>query len=324
MENLTFIQKLVHYGTSFLVRERLNGDYYIGYNNVRSITKTFNYLKNFSSHRARMYLYKNKLQSVLIDNGIKLEPEDKLIDGWLHIKNSNFPFHKEFLETGDEIFKRLEKNESTQKAYIEMINGLDDIEKYPNLLNFATSSELISVVANYLKCIPVLTEISFYISEPVNFDATGSQLFHIDIEDTRVVRLIVPIEEITEEHGPFSFLPESITTKAIKKLKYGTLKGTYRITDEQMYKHIAKDKLIKATCKRGDLVFADTSRCFHYGSRGQTKPRKLCMVNFHSDIPENFKQTFGAGDLLKKYIKPNDSELRKMLLDYSYYPGKKI
>jgi hypothetical protein len=271
-----------------------------------------------------MSLFKNKLNSLLIENGLKSEPKERITDGWLHIKNSSLPFHEAFLKAGEKIFSKMIKTDVTHKAYMEMVNTVDDIENYPELLNFATSSELITIVAHYLKCIPVLREISFYISEPTEFDPTGSQLFHIDNEDNRVVRLIVPIEDITEEQGPFTFFPEKITDTAIKQLKYGTLKSTYRITDEQMYKYISKEDLITATCKRGDLVFADTSRCFHYGSRGQIKPRKLCMVNFHSDIPENFYQTFGSGNLLKKYIKPNDSELRKMLLDYSYYPGKKI
>ncbi|MCE2787663.1 MAG: hypothetical protein LW692_06790 [Sphingobacteriales bacterium] len=235
------------------------------------------------------------------------------------MKQANMPFQGEFIKAGEEIFRRMNKNDTPQKAYMTMLNTADVIDEFPALLDFATSSDMLKIAGNYLQCIPVLTEISFYISEPVEDDASGSQLFHIDLEDTRVVRLIVPIEDITSEQGPFSFIPENATTSVIKKLKYGSLKSTYRVKDEDIYNVIGKEHLVVGTCQKGDLLFADTSRCFHYGSRGQTKPRKLCMLNYHSDIPENFYQTFGIGDRLKKYIKPTDSELRKMVLDYSYY-----
>jgi hypothetical protein len=256
-------------------------------------------------------------------NGSPFQINKCITDGWLHLKNPNLPFQEQFIKSGEEIFRRMNKNAFTQKAYMTMLNTADDIAEFPALLDFATSSDLLKIVSTYLQCIPVLTEISFYISEPTEGDATGSQLFHIDLEDTRVVRLIVPIEDITLEQGPFCFIPEKASAEAIKKLHYGSLKSTYRIKDEEMYRVINKNNLVVGTCEKGDLLFADTSRCFHYGSRGQNIPRKLCMLNFHSDIPENFNQTFGTGNQLKKYIKPADSELRKMVLDYSYYPFKK-
>ncbi len=319
----SFFEKLALYTARHLITsENKRGEMKYGYNNVRWISKNFNRLKNFTSHRKRITQYKHRFDELLNENGRLHSINANISDGWLHLKKPDMPFQSEFIKAGEEIFRRMNKNAFTQKAYMTMMNTADDIAEFPSLLDFATSSDLLKIVGEYLKCVPVLTEISFYISEPTEGDATGSQLFHIDLEDTRVVRLIVPIEDITVAQGPFTFIPEKASTEAIRKLNYGSLKSTYRVKDDEMYKAISKDNLVVGTCEKGDLLFADTSRCFHYGSRGQTIPRKLCMLNYHSDIPENFNQTFGTGNQLKKYIKAQDTELRKMVLDYAYFPGK--
>ena len=48
------------------------------------------------------------------------------------------------------------------------------------------------------------------------------------------------------------------------------------------------------TMNFGDIGFIDTSNCYHFGSRKDTKPRKLLMIQFTSsfciDLPIIFRK----------------------------------
>ncbi len=87
----------------------------------------------------------------------------------------------------------------------------------------------------------------------------------------------------------------------------------YRIPDEMMYQHADPKELIVFTGRRGDVLFIDSSRCFHYGSRNAIRPRYLMMYGYTSPWRADMTMTY-----LDHYPYPpdeNHSRLRRMLLD---------
>jgi hypothetical protein len=295
------------------------GNYRIGNNTFKSVAKKLNYYLNKSSYEYRKQLFESGEFNHLFE-GIDKDNLPAITNGFVKINEPLNPVQGEFIKAGEEILKRGVKD-GTYKDYFQILSDVLDYEWFPSLVEFATSKELLYIVANYLETIPVLKHIDIYASPPVDKDTfEGSQLFHMDLEDSRVARVIVLLDEVGDTEGPFTFFPSDLSKEAAEKLKYGSKGSTYRVTDEEMFKVVDHNKLLKATGSKGEIFICDTSNCFHYGSRGQTNPRKLAMLSFVTPAPENYHliQKRKHRNALKKQIKDSDTELKKMVLDPEY------
>lgn len=176
-------------------------------------------------------------------------------------------------------------------------------------------------MGEYLETIPVLRYINVIESPPVDPKMSiGSQLFHKDIESKKVARVIVLIDDIDSQTGPFCFFPTSVSNKIAKHLHYGERGVHYRVSDDKAYKYAQDSDLIVAEGKRGDIFICDTSNCFHYGSRGQTKSRRVFMLSYTSTLTDHFNQMAGESrDEYRALAEMQSSQLQKMVLDDTYY-----
>jgi hypothetical protein len=85
----------------------------------------------------------------------------------------------------------------------------------------------------------------------------------------------------------------------------------YRVTDEQMYEVIDPSEAITFTGKKGDVLFIDSSACFHYGSRRSVKPRFQLMYALTTPCRCDVFQTQWEN---KYPLAPEASTLRKLAL----------
>ena len=95
-------------------------------------------------------------------------------------------------------------------------------------------------------------------------------------------------------------------------MKYQKRGIGYRIADETMYQHVRRDELIEFTGKPGDVLFIDSSRCFHYGSRNAVVPRFMAMYGFTTTCRTDLSQTFYTEN--KYPLNDNVSRLRRLVL----------
>src|SRR6185312_5686695 len=155
------------------------------------------------------------------------------------------------------------------------------------ILDFILSSELLAVVGQHLRTVPVLSKtmppgVRFMESNAaLDPDWAGpcreSQLYHLDIHDTPMMYVLVLVEDATDESGPWKFLPASVSARAKAALSYQQPGTEYRVIDEQMYSIISPKEVISFTGKKGSVLFIDSSACFHYGSRRAVLPRFQLM-----------------------------------------------
>lgn len=87
---------------------------------------------------------------------------------------------------------------------------------------------------------------------------------------------------------------------------------TYRVTDKRMVQVVDPSEKIVFTGKRGDVLFIDSSRCFHYRSRDVIEPGYRVMYVYTTRYRPDFqlmlhRQKFPVG--------PQDSPLRRLVLD---------
>jgi len=171
---------------------------------------------------------------------------------------------------------------SKKWAFLRSILTNQDLAKNPELIDFALSDSLLSLVTNYLGTIPHLNRIDLLYS--VNHggqEAISSQIYHLDPEGTRQAKLFMNLRDVGPDEGPFTFIPASETTRIVNAIKKRRLDDTEmaagRYSDEELEAVGGLEKAISVAGRKGSAALVDTSRCLHFGSRVKPGTYRLCL-----------------------------------------------
>ena len=312
----------------------------LGIRNTMQLSRAFNQVKNRRQAQYRRALY-GQLDELLDENGPR-QTTTRMQDGWAIDTSRTLPHLEQMLEDSEKIIQERGgvHRGGGDRAFFQQILSNEHLEKYPSILDFATSSDVLDVVIDYLKFIPAmsvhkplgvrLNESDKRFGPDTGGELAESQLFHCDYQCTPMVYVIVTLREVTLQSGPFCFLPLSTSKQAIEALQYGRRGQPYRVTDERMYEVVDRDQRIDFTYPAGSVLFLDSSHCFHYGSRDSIIPRYLMMYAYVSVCRTDF------GDLIRPEYpepvcddrarlwrstyptNPGDSRLRRLLVDWRY------
>jgi hypothetical protein len=115
-----------------------------------------------------------------------------------------------------------------------------------------------------------------------------SQLWHFDREDNYILKVFLYLDDVEEGAGPFTYAPGTHKKGKYRKIKpeYFVEGGVSRSTDDQMKAVYPEDKWVRATGKKGTIVFADT-RGYHKGGEARTKDRLMFTCMFTSPASES-------------------------------------
>ncbi len=302
----------------------------LGIERTMRLAKKFNRARFGRFQRGRVKSYSNEFNQLLTEhaNGSMTAPFGKMQDGWLLDTSHSLPHLDQLIADAEIVIAERGGRPPTPtgKPFIIDIARHKDLDRFPPFLNFALSAPVLKIVADYLGFVPMLsttmppglrlTESSDKYDAGAGGPYRASQLYHLDHHDSPLVYIIVLLRDVTMQSGPFTFLPLSASDRATKALKYRAPKAPYRITDEQMYSVVDKTEAIPFTGAKGSVLFLDSSRCFHYGSRDCAIPRYQMMYAYVSPCRTDFS------DLLMKprvYTRrPTDSRLRQMVLAKTY------
>jgi hypothetical protein len=171
---------------------------------------------------------------------------------------------------------------------LSLLRG-DEFLAYPELIRFMVSRPILDVVSEYLGAVPLLAGAALWWS-PKNDTAHRSQLYHYDGEDASQVKVVFNLFDTEPEHGPFTLLPADQCEPF-----RAALASRERVTDEKVEAQIGKGKAIQLVGPAGSGAFVDTSRCLHYGSRGNREDRFVLIFQFlRFECPTESTFRFGA------------------------------
>ncbi len=145
---------------------------------------------------------------------------------------------------------------------------------YPDLIRFMVSRPVLDVATAYLGAVPVLAGAALWWTPP-NETAERSQLFHLDGEDERQLKLLINVFETRPEHGPFTLIPAEHSAPLCNAAAMRR-----RIPDEEVDARCGLANRVSFEGGPGSGGFVDTSRCLHYGSRLTRQDRLVLMVQF--------------------------------------------
>ena len=172
-----------------------------------------------------------------------------------------------------------------KKAFLRNCLLRGDFEDHPEIADWLLQPELLRAATRYFGHVPMLGGVRLWWS-PVNNTQQSSQMFHLDWEDTRMLRVFLHVTEVTEASGPFTFISAEDSRKVVEKFggKFG------RLTDEQVFSVVDPSRVVKLLGPAGSVYFVDPARCVHYGSRSCDADRLLLMVHYNP-VPVHLEPT---------------------------------
>lgn len=298
----------------------------VGIERLRRFAKGYNRWRYAERVRVHRDAYQNGFEQLLRENGPlhAWPPRIEIKDGWARDDSHSLPHLDRMLEQAGEIIRERggKKHSSAQQPFLRGLLFPGDLATYPAILDFILSSEILAVAARHLGTVPVLSKtmppgVRFMESNAaLDPDSAGpfreSQLYHLDIHDTPLVYVLVLAEDVTEECGPWTFLPASVSVRAKAAMSYQQPGVEYRVPDEVMYEFVDPAEAITFTGRKGDVLFIDSSACFHYGSRRSVRPRFQLMCALTTPCRCDIFQT----EWENKYPLPTEaSKLRQMVTE---------
>ena len=297
---------------------------WFGIRNLMRAAKAYNLLTDGRTWAYRRRLFRGRLGELTAGDGVPAREPVVMHDGWAIDDSQTNPHLERVLADAERLIAergRRGKGVSAERAFIRDLLGPGDLSDYPSFLDFAMSPEVLATVSSYMRQIPVLSNtvppgVRFTESSiDGQIDATyrSSQLYHLDFHDTRAVYVILLLRDATPDSGPFTFLPASTSAKVSRELGYRRRHAPYHLTDEQVYGVVDASEARPFAYPKGTILFVDSNRCLHYGSRDAHTTRYQLMCAYMSPCRTDFTEhrlklrTYPTGNA--------DSPLRRLLLD---------
>jgi hypothetical protein len=187
----------------------------------------------------------------------------------------------EILEAGDALTAALAKLPVPEDEYV-LSAAQAEIERYPELIGWGLDERLLGIVSAYIG-IDVA-----YRGLTVRRDIFGgpvdeTRMWHRDNEDHRIVKIIVYLNDVGEDGGPFEFLPVDRTPPIWRV----PIVNSSRVTEEEMARLAPHDSWRPCTGPRGTAVFVDTCRVYHRGRVAAREDRRTLFFCYNSQRPLN-------------------------------------
>ena len=191
------------------------------------------------------------------------------------------------------------------KEFLISIIRDEEVFQHPGVMELALSQPILRLASKYLGSVPMLSGVRLWYTPP-NSTAVDSQLFHCDREDERQLKVLVNITDTTRENGPFTVLPAASSERAKSAVGYSY--KDYRLSDEQVWSTVDQSEAISLIGPRGSANCVDTSRCLHYGSRQNTEPRLLLMVQYTRYLAPNVTLPYWKPEHASSPMELNDMQ----------------
>ena len=187
---------------------------------------------------------------------------------------------RKFGEIDRKAFDAGVKQGPVKPFYFNLIDRKDVIEN-PQMLTFALSLPLLSIVAKYSKVMPELSHMAIFYSGLntgwSEVKVRGTQVLHWDNHDRGHIKFFNFLDDVGENDGPLTVLPAEKSWWLRKKT--GRRFGTWPVRDEaEFYRYFSAKDLIPIMGAAGTGAFVDTTRCLHFGSRTSGTGRRRTFV----------------------------------------------
>ncbi len=245
------------------------------------------YKKKFIKFFRNIFFLRRIIRCKNFSKNVHLEKDEKLICKYLNKKGyaklpSSFFSVNEIKELGryKDYLLKIKTKEIEKILNYKNIRAINKEFFYQSdhiLYKLMTNSKIIKIVSKYLGMHPHFWRADIVVSRNIISSLKGSQLWHTDQEDNRVVKLFIYLSDVLDdEYGPFilSEKNEKNTQLFRKKLKAG------HWHDQQLEKMNINLKPISILGSFGTSFIVDTALNPHKGSIKLKKDRVIFVATY--------------------------------------------
>lgn len=178
---------------------------------------------------------------------------------------------------------------STGKAFFEEVLSQQDLRAFPAFTAAALDERVLGTVLQAMGLVPHLESIDILTSTPHGASLSASQLWHYDVNDERIIKLFVYLEDCGPRNGPFTYIPAGASQRV------SGMVGHY-VHDELIARHVPRTQWRSVEGSAGTSFLIDTGRCYHFGSRCEA-PRTAYIATYSSGL-KFMRRSRDWGDLL--------------------------
>lgn len=175
-----------------------------------------------------------------------------------------------------------------QKTFnVEMLGSNPVLDPQSIYARFALQNPILQIANAYFGMYTCLRYYNVWHTFATQAEARESQLWHHDREDHFILKAFVYFSDVDEEAGPFTYAAGSHLKRGVSREPAFVLEGgVKRSNDEQMAEVVPNDRWVRATGKRGTIIFADT-RGYHKGGLARKSDRIMYTCMFTSQASES-------------------------------------
>lgn len=154
------------------------------------------------------------------------------------------------------------------------------LSELSDLISWGSERRLLNIVENYIG-LPIKFQGIQLRRESPHPQQFGAMLWHKDGDDRRSIKVIVYLSDVEREHGPFEYIPKSVTASG--KLKFWIDYQIFRtgfsgMKDESIEKFVPRSAWKSCVGPAGTVIFVDTHSVFHHGSLRTAERAALFFV----------------------------------------------
>lgn len=173
---------------------------------------------------------------------------------------------------------------------------------HTEILFWGLGERLLDIIENYIG-LPLLFHGVDIRRDIADAPITDARQWHLDIDDDRMVKVIVYLNNVGVTGGPYEYIPRSFTKEIISSLGY-----TSGFVDEETIAKIVPPQNWK-TCaaKAGSIIITDPCNVFHRAKPAK-RNRYSITFGYTSRLPKVFLSEFQLSPEEWKRITPNLSQ----------------
>lgn len=156
----------------------------------------------------------------------------------------------------------------------------DELLADPDLWRWGLEQQLLDLVENYLG-LPVTYYGAAVYRQVADGKTVGTRQWHRDIEDHKVFKILVWLNDVGPRGGALQYVPRPISDPAVHRLRY--VAGY--LSDEEVARVVPPAHWVKATGPQWTAVLADPARVLHRASPAEDQDRYAVTFTWTSRKP---------------------------------------
>ncbi|MBV6621764.1 MAG: 2OG-Fe(II) oxygenase [Rivularia sp. (in: Bacteria)] len=208
----------------------------------------------------------------------------------------SIPSTKLMFQAAKTLMPKIPSSLSQNKKEYVVHASPEQILEHKEIFLWGLEQRLINIIENYIG-LPVAYHGAYYRRDTVNPVQLKSRLWHIDPEDRKVLKVIIYLNDVDKENGPFEYIPQSLTDKIVSSLRY----NHGYVQDKTMEKVISPLNFKSCLGVAGTVIFASTGSIFHRGKIPIYSDRYTLFFDYTSRNPIVHNH-YGASFLCKEHI----------------------